>query len=484
MSKLKIKRPAFTRKSDKNVLKKVDDKRYLPKSPRNNNNTIIHSFNTIDNIFEMSSINNDEQNENKSSQKKVLMRQISNFSTFNQLMKYNLAIEYFKEFLTERSKQNEFIFYLEIQELKRYYNDENAEDLVTYLINNYIEESAIFLIELDNEIRDNILNLHYDNKYSRDIFDKAEKIVLENICKKYFPEFKKSPLFQQFCQIDYQQNQLLLESTYRIGLLTSEQKTNKLLNNFFNNSEEIPNPNKFIQELLEILIDMLNVNFSISSETINCQKIAQSISFKNFQNSCSLLNNIAINDIVSLDHQSKKAFFLNLFNVISIHSIIINPNPTDKNSLNHFLKDSNYSIGGYVFSLHDIKYGVFELSRREKKKLLDKLTPFCVNYDPRINFAIMNFTTHPNKLTTFYPETLEKQLDETTVNYLNQYLRIKQQKKKIYLPIINKDNFYNYENAKIWIRNYLTIKDPISFHLNKLGQTKSLIRNSIDLNIN
>ncbi|KAJ6254260.1 hypothetical protein M0813_12579 [Anaeramoeba flamelloides] len=481
ISKLKIKRPSFSFKNDENILKRVDDQ-YLPKSPRYNNNQ--NNFSTqksIENLFEVSSIEDDET---KGSVNKILMRQVSDFSTFDQLMKYSLAIEFFNEFLAERSKQNEFIFYLEIKEFKRCYNNENAEDIISYLINNFIEDNAIFSIELENDIKSDILDQYYENQFTENIFNKIEEIIYKQFCEKYFPEFKKSALFEQFCQIDYAQNQILLKSTLRIGFLTSEQKTNTLLNNFFTNTENIPNPNTLIQELMESLISMLNVNFSITSETINCQKIVQTLSFKRFQNSCSLLNNIPISEIISLDEQSKKAFFLNLFNVISIHSIMINPSPTYKNSLKNFLKNSNYSMGGYVFSLHDIKYGIFELSKTLKASLSNKFIPFYLDYDPRINFALMNFSSHPSKLTTFYPETVEAQLEEITLNYLNQNCIFEKEKKKIFLPIINNDNFYNYGNVKVWIRNYLNVEDPISFYLSKLEQTRFVLQNSINLDFN
>lgn len=107
------------------------------------------------------------------------------------------------------------------------------------------------------------------------------------------------------------------------------------------------------------------------------------------------------------DKQHKLAFYINSYNALAMYGVVYHKIPKDFNRFidrARFFKFTEYNIGGMHISLYDYE-----------NKIIRPLG------DPRVHFAlncmVVDCPRLPNK--PFVPENLDSQLDEASVEFLN-----------------------------------------------------------------
>ena len=80
-------------------------------------------------------------------------------------------------------------------------------------------------------------------------------------------------------------------------------------------------------------------------------------------------------DLSPFSHEEKLAFFINLYNLMMIHAIIILGHPEGWLDRRKLFGDFQYLIGGFPFSLSDVQNGVLRANRRPPYQLVKPFGP-------------------------------------------------------------------------------------------------------------
>ncbi|KAJ6240521.1 electron carrier/ protein disulfide oxidoreductase [Anaeramoeba flamelloides] len=426
----------------------------------------------------------EQNNENKKKMKEILKE-----GTFEEFRKYELGIEYYKEFLSERMIVEPLLFYCDLQEFKMSFDQKHADQLVHYFLKQYIYNTSIFYIELEQKSRDVIIKRWGKDDYSIDMFDNIEEKMYKIISTAHFQQFKDSYLYKEFEECLLSDNHRFQNQKYQFGEFCSTHITENILN--MNIEYKLTNTKPFYElsyNLINQLIKILSQNFLHNFGVINCKKIIRSIKFQKFLQNCSKLQKIDIKKLLNATDIQKKYFFLNLYNIITMHSLIVNEHPHDYKTFKHFLCYSKYNVGGKIINLADIKFGIFRLGHKKKEYHLPKeWEGFQMEKcDHRIHFALISSSSVSPTLSPFLLKNCNKQLDKFRNTFINKYISVNRKKKKVILPRLFLkywSDFVEEENQIIsWLQKFLKVNNlsildfslkPIKFKINQEIKFKS-----------
>jgi hypothetical protein len=101
---------------------------------------------------------------------------------------------------------------------------------------------------------------------------------------------------------------------------------------------------------------------SADGSTVDYEAMKASADFEEYLRSAAQLQAL---DLLTLPPAQRKAFLLNLYNVLCIHGMIARgpPDPTVKGSLGAFFGRTCYLVGEFVLSLDDIEHGILRSNR-------------------------------------------------------------------------------------------------------------------------
>jgi hypothetical protein len=97
-------------------------------------------------------------------------------------------------------------------------------------------------------------------------------------------------------------------------------------------------------------------------------------------------------DVSTLSPEQKLAFFINLYNLMMIHAIIILGHPEGWLDRRKLFADFQYLIGGFPFSVSDVQNGVLRANRRPPYQLAK---PFGPN-DKRVSVSVHDSMNMPS----------------------------------------------------------------------------------------
>jgi hypothetical protein len=173
-------------------------------------------------------------------------------------------------------------------------------------------------------------------------------------------------------------------------------------------------------------------------------------------------------DLTSLDEAELKSFFINVYNSLVIHALIIFGPATNAISRNSFFNNVYYNIGGFKFSLSDIEHGILranqpppiEKSVRVRFQKNDPRLAFMLpKLDPRIHFALVCGARSCPAIRVFSPENVEMALTWASEGFCAEETFIDTEKKKVVLSQLfnwyRKDFGDTNENVLRWISRHL-----------------------------
>ena len=157
-----------------------------------------------------------------------------------------------------------------------------------------------------------------------------------------------------------------------------------------------------------------------------------------------LVKKIAEMNVSSMDANTKKAFYINAYNILVINQVVQNYPISSPMDVAGFFDSKKQKVAGEMLTLNDI----------ENKKIR------AVYKDSRIHFALVCAAKGCPKITNFAytPDKLDMLLTQQTKAALNDksFLRIDDTEKKIRISEIfkwYKDDFYNEEGSYVKYMN-------------------------------
>ncbi|KAJ3444130.1 electron carrier/ protein disulfide oxidoreductase [Anaeramoeba flamelloides] len=393
------------------------------------------------------------------------------------LLKLPIAVEYFRDFLSTNGNLEYLLFFLDIQKFKSSTNQPKTINyFATHLYNKYLDVGAIFKINLP-KIQNEIKNKLSELKCTIKMFDHIQEIMIIYLEKNSFQLFKESQhylelkeAFQTRVPIDVNTNK-----PKKVKIVRTDRNVDSL-NDEFKFIPQARLPTIVIEELMEIMISLLNVHFSISSRQILLNDIKQSVPFYRFVAATTELQKI---NFSLLSTKTSLAFWLNLYNVLLLHSIIVNGLPKRRNELQVFFKETKYIVGGMEFSLYDILHGILRCNKDQKNNnpYFEANDPrnklVLTNFEPKIHFGIISLVSEISIIQVYYQNKISQALEAVTKIQLNKSIKYK--KNKLLLPKVFQEFFQDFgENSqKIleWLEKYLDEK--------KLRWLKNIDKNKI-----
>ncbi|KAJ6249238.1 electron carrier/ protein disulfide oxidoreductase [Anaeramoeba flamelloides] len=467
----------------------------------NNNSSVNNSNNNGGNTNQ--NINSKSENKDVKSiefikKQKNLPNWIINntLPTFDDIFQHPTAFEFYKEFLSYQYNVEPLLFYLEVSNFKEYYlrtihklnlkqnnndkeneneNENENEDKLSLkyryrylnawifdIIKIFIKPDSIFELDLDVELRAQVIKSAIE-KDDVNIFDQIQEKVYNDLSGEIFELFKNSQLFSELRIYLTNQKQKTNNLSVRKGTFVYNERSLKTLNSSINyEGEQIKHPCKFVESLMESLIDMINSSYSISNEQIDCEKLRQSVSFRRFEFATCKLQSLNLEILIELSHSKKLAFMINLFNIITLYSMIINGPPYDRFSYQSFLNNSMFDIGGKAHSLSDILHILLPNSNTSEQPSFQIIS--INSKDPRVHCALINPEGLVPFVKVFYSDHMNQQLNAAALGFIKRNILFSEKSKTVLIPRLFKYYSADFGNSiktmKDWIWKYGKIQLP------------------------
>lgn len=144
----------------------------------------------------------------------------------------------------------------------------------------------------------------------------------------------------------------------------------------------------------------------------------------------------------------RKAFFINIYNILTIHALILCGRPNSVITKTLYFKTKYYVIGNYKISLDDIEHLILRGGKQIPPQLFIRcfgtknINELSIPLDPRIHFTLHKGTISSPILRFYNPNNLDQDIEISTMIYLQN--SIQSQNDEIYIPrIFNtfKDDF-------------------------------------------
>eukprot|EP01080_Neovahlkampfia_damariscottae_P007036 gene7036-11201_t len=225
------------------------------------------------------------------------------------------------------------------------------------------------------------------------------------------------------------------------------------------------------QKLMKNLLDLLS-KFK-ENGIVNYSDLGKSDEFKDH---CNALVELQSLQVETFQDSEQVCGFLNIFNLLLIHSYILNG--SFKNSLEKtkFYSCYKYNIGGLLYSLNDIEHGILKCNtgipgskQKEYFSKNDKRSDYTVKYkDLKIHFSLEYTLKSFSRITVYTQNNYTNFLNLSTACFIDQEVSINLSKYSVELPTIFKwySNEFGDKSRKMmaFVRKYCTdskLKDAI-----------------------
>ncbi|KAG7980931.1 hypothetical protein I3843_05G207500 [Carya illinoinensis] len=130
-------------------------------------------------------------------------------------------------------------------------------------------------------------------------------------------------------------------------------------------------------------------------------------------------------EVQDMPREEKLAFFINLYNMMAIHAILVLGHPAGPLERRKLFGDFKYVIGGSTFSLSAIQNGILRGNQRPPFNLMkpfgakDKRSKVALPYpEPLVHFALVCGTQSGPALQCYSPGNIDKELMDAARNFL------------------------------------------------------------------
>jgi len=180
-----------------------------------------------------------------------------------------------------------------------------------------------------------------------------------------------------------------------------------------------------ISTQLKILLNTLQGAFFDTEEgKVNYQGMKRSISFRSYLELTKKLNNF--NPFILKNDDQKKAFWINIYNILIIHGVIELEVQRSVMEIVDFFRRIGYFIGGLFFSPDDIEHGILRsnhshplLPWRQFSKNDQRNQLIIKKFDPRIHFSLVCGASSCPPIEFYDEDKINRQLDISAHSFLN-----------------------------------------------------------------
>ncbi|OIS98966.1 PREDICTED: uncharacterized protein LOC109232432 [Nicotiana attenuata] len=130
-------------------------------------------------------------------------------------------------------------------------------------------------------------------------------------------------------------------------------------------------------------------------------------------------------NLKDMPREEKLAFFINLYNMMAIHAILVWGHPSGPMERRKLFGEFKYVIGGCTYSLSAIQNGILRSNQRPPYNLIkpfgakDKRLKVVLPYpEPLIHFALVSGTRSGPALRCYSPGNIDKELVEAAHDFL------------------------------------------------------------------
>ncbi|XP_050376727.1 uncharacterized protein LOC126794118 [Argentina anserina] len=184
-----------------------------------------------------------------------------------------------------------------------------------------------------------------------------------------------------------------------------------------------PKPiNQIASRLRFIMCAILEAYISEDGKHIDYRSIHGSEEFARYLRTVEELHRVELQD---LRREDSLAFFINLYNMMAIHAILVWGHPDGGLERRKLFGDFKYVIGGSAYSLSDIQNGILRGNQRPPYNLMkpfnpkDKRAMMALPYpEPLIHFALVFGTRSGPVLRCYSPGDIDQELMEAARSFL------------------------------------------------------------------
>ncbi|KAL8523545.1 hypothetical protein ACS0TY_013494 [Phlomoides rotata] len=188
-------------------------------------------------------------------------------------------------------------------------------------------------------------------------------------------------------------------------------------------SEVKPKPIAEISSRLRFLFSaMLEAYTSEDGKSVDYISIHGSEEFARYLRIVEELQRVELD---GMPREEKLSFFINLYNMMAIHAILVQGHPSGPLERRKFFGDFKYVIGGSAYSLSAIYNGILRGNQRPPYNLIkpfgakDKRLKVALPYpEPLVHFALVFGTQSGPALGCYSPKNIDKELIDAACNFL------------------------------------------------------------------
>lgn len=148
-------------------------------------------------------------------------------------------------------------------------------------------------------------------------------------------------------------------------------------------------------------------------------------------------------DVSQLTEAERKAFFINVYNALTIHGLVVEGLPGSVLEVGRFWNRTAYLIGGQAYSLDDIEHGVLRGNRPHPSASdppfsdSDPRRPFALqSCDPRIHFALVCGAKSCPAIQVYSAGNLDRALTQAARSFCAQEVSVDPGSRKVTLSKI------------------------------------------------
>lgn len=178
------------------------------------------------------------------------------------------------------------------------------------------------------------------------------------------------------------------------------------------------------EELRNKIMALYELALSEDGTRVNYGVLKKSEKFLEYVEATEELQNV---DLYAMTVNEKKAFFINIYNALVIHAMVVKGEPSSFLERMFFFTNTKYCIGGQAYSLDDMENGVLRGNRAPASSLLNT-RPFSekdprrfhaiVPMDPRIHFALVCGAKSCPPIKIYTADNIDKGLEAATAAFL------------------------------------------------------------------
>jgi hypothetical protein len=184
-------------------------------------------------------------------------------------------------------------------------------------------------------------------------------------------------------------------------------------------------------EVEGLMSQLLTKEYIVDDKYINYLLISTSDIFAQLRQVAEKLRDM---DVSVLQNSIEKvSFFINVYNMMAIHALLVRGCANDQDSRIRFSHSDIYYIGRYKLSLYDIYHHILRGTEPPHYKYYLKEYRMNIQFDPRIHFVLCNgciSSAMPHAVTS---ETLESVLEHASTVFLNREIELFEVEKRIVL---------------------------------------------------